>query len=102
MRTEQTILKALVKNEVYTRKVIPFLKESYFSAIEDRVLFREISSFISKYNTCPSCDSLSTEIDNLKGHTDETVKSIQETLEIIKTDTTETNLNWLEIGRAHV
>lgn len=95
MRTEQTILKALVKNEVYTRKVIPFLKESYFSSLEDRILFKQIAGFISKYNTCPSCDSLSTEIDNLKGHTDETVKGVLETLEVIKSDTTETNLDWL-------
>ena len=90
MRLEQTILKNLIKNETYTRKVLPFLKDEYFTNGEDRILFKEVSGFILKYNQQPTFDALDIEIDNVRGTTDETVKNIKETLKE------------LEIGRAHV
>jgi replicative DNA helicase len=48
-RIEQVILENLVKDDTYIRKVIPFLKEEYFSAHEDRKVFNIISDFV----TCP-------------------------------------------------
>ena len=95
MRLETIILKNLIRNDAYTRKVLPFLKESYFGVYEDRLLYKEIADFIAKYNKCPSIDSLSTEVENLRGQTEETVKGIQETLNDIQADKTETNLDWL-------
>ncbi|NDB61453.1 DNA primase, partial [bacterium] len=95
MRLEQTILKNLIKNEVYTRKVLPFLKEEYFSNTEDRLLFKEVAGFVLKYNQQPTFDALNIEVDNIRGTTDDTVKNIKETLKELENDTVSTNADWL-------
>ena len=95
MKLEKSILKNLIRNEDYTRKVLPFLKEEYFSSSEDRLLFNEVAGFILKYNQQPTFDALEIEINNIRGTTDDTVKNIQETLNQLKDDTNETNQDWL-------
>jgi len=95
VRLEQTILKNLIKNESYTRKVLPFIKEEYFSNTEDRLLFKEVAGFVLKYNQQPTFDALNIEVDNLRGTTDDTVKNIKETLKELNDDTITTNADWL-------
>ena len=95
MRLEQTILKNLIRNETFTRKVLPFLKEDYFGNLEDRLLFKEVAGFVLKYNKQPSFDALYIEVDNIRGATDDTVKNIKETLKELKDDTVSTNDDWL-------
>ena len=50
MKLEQAILKNLVYNEDYLRKVLPFIKEDYFSDRTERTLFNEITQFTQTYN----------------------------------------------------
>jgi archaellum biogenesis ATPase FlaH len=95
VRLELTILKNLIKNEAFTRKVLPFLKEEYFSNQEDRLLFKEVAGFVLKYNQQPTFDALDIEVDNLRGTTDDTVKNIKETLKELDADTVLTNPDWL-------
>jgi len=95
VRIEQTIIKNLIKNETFTRKVLPFLKEDYFGNLEDRLLFKEVSGFVLKYNQQPTFDALQVEIDNIRGTTDDTVKNISQTLKELNDDTVSTNLDWL-------
>lgn len=95
LRLEQIILKNLIQRDDYTRKVLPFLKDIYFSNHEDRILFNEVSDFINKYNQQPTFDALHIEIDNVRGVTDDTVKRIIETLNVLKDDTNQTNMDWL-------
>jgi archaellum biogenesis ATPase FlaH len=95
VRLELTILKNLIKNEAFTRKVLPFLKEEYFSNTEDRLLFKEVAGFVLKYNQQPTFDALDIEVDNLRGTTDDTVKNIKETLKELDADTVLTNPDWL-------
>ena len=42
---EKKILKNLIRNNAYTKKVLPFLKSEYFSVEEDRIIFDEIKAF---------------------------------------------------------
>lgn len=95
LRLEQIILKNLIQSEDYTRKVLPFLKDSYFSSQEDRLLFNEVSGFILKYNQQPTFDALHIEVNNVRGVTDDTVKKVSETLNVLKDDTNQTNMDWL-------
>jgi len=95
VRLEQTILKNLIKNEAYTRKVLPFLKEEYFGNMEDRLLFKEVAGFILKYNQQPTYDALDIEISDIRGTTDDTVKNMRETLKELNNDTEKTNADWL-------
>lgn len=95
MQIEKTILKNLTRNEAFTRRVMPFLKDEYFSQDEDRLLFREIKSFVEKYNTTPTYDALSIEVDNLANLTEQQVKSLKDTLRDIHSDQIDTNVDWL-------
>ena len=95
MRLEQTILKNLIKDRNYTRKVLPFLKEEYFGNMEDRLLFKEVADFLLKYGEQPTFDALDIEINNIRGTTDDTVKSMRETLKTLNDDTEKTNEDWL-------
>lgn len=92
---EKTILKNLIKNEAYTRKVLPFLKEEYFVSEDDRTLFKEIKAFILKYNNLPTYDALYIEIDSVRGLKEEQVKNIKADLKEISEDDSETNQEWL-------
>jgi len=94
MKIEKTILKNLLKNEEYARKVLPFLKEEYFTNQSDKILFKEINDFILKYNVVPSFDALTIEVESIKT-TDEQIKSVLQLLNDIKSDNTETTTDWL-------
>ncbi len=59
MKLEQAILKNLVYNEEYLRKVLPFLKLEYFSDSVERTLFNEITSFTETYNNTATIEALS-------------------------------------------
>ena len=98
MRLEQTILKNLIKDKDYTRKVLPFLKEEYFANMEDRLLFKEVADFLLNYGQLPTFDALDIEISNIRGTTDDTVKSMRETLKTLNDDTEKTNVDWLLVN----
>jgi replicative DNA helicase len=95
VQIEKTILKNLLKNEIYTRRVLPFIKEEYFSLEEDRVLYKEIKDFVLKYNNQPTYDALKIEIDNLASLKEDQVKNILNTLDEIHNDKVDTNIDWL-------
>ena len=60
---EKTILENLTQNEEYSRRVLPFLQNEYFTDATEKYLFSKISGFISKYNTLPDKNTLTLEID---------------------------------------
>ena len=67
MRTESLIFSQLMQNEQYVRKVIPHLKEEYFSSDEDKKFFKIYLRYFAKHNTIPSKQAIRVEIENLKG-----------------------------------
>lgn len=58
MKLEQTILKNLIYNDEYLRKVLPFIKSEYFTDRTDKTIFNQIASFVEAYNSTPSIESL--------------------------------------------
>lgn len=64
VKTEQLILKNLIHDENYARRTIPYLSEAYFDDAAEKVVFREIEDFISKYNALPTREALVIELDN--------------------------------------
>ncbi len=67
---EQTILRNLLSNEEYMRKVLPFIKPEYFEGIY-RTLFREAGKFVAKYNKLPTAESFKIELDQTDKINDE-------------------------------
>lgn len=62
-----TILTHLVHNEVYGRKVLPFLKPEYFQDAADKLIFEAIRDYTQKYNAFPTKDVLYIELSNKTG-----------------------------------
>ena len=58
---ETTILRNLLHNETFTRRVIPFLKKEYFQG-GHKVVFESMVDFVTKYNKLPTAEALSVEI----------------------------------------
>ena len=59
---EQTILRNILTDEDYMRKVLPFIKPDYFEGIY-RILFNEAGKFVGKYNKLPTAESFKIEVD---------------------------------------
>ena len=53
-----------MSDEEYTRKVTPFLKSDYFHDRPERLLFKQIESFVTKYNSLPTTEALVIELGN--------------------------------------
>ena len=59
---EQTILKNILTNEEFMRKVLPFIRPDYFEGTYQK-LFKEIGKFVGKYNKLPTVESFKIELD---------------------------------------
>lgn len=88
------ILKNLLRNEAYSRKVLPFLDEKYFADPSDNQLFKTITDFYEKYNSAPTYDALECEIEGLSLE-DQQLKRIKQSLDDIKNDNSVTTYKWL-------
>jgi replicative DNA helicase len=67
---EQTIIKNILTNEQFMRKVLPFVKPDYFEGTY-RQIFKEIGKFVGKYNKLPSSESFKIELDQSESFNDE-------------------------------
>ena len=59
---QTVILRNLITNDDFTRKVIPFLRKEYFEG-SHRIVFDKILEFVGKYNKLPTPESLNVELD---------------------------------------
>jgi replicative DNA helicase len=82
-RLEHTILRNLVYNEDYSRKVIPFIQPEYFEQRSEKVVFEEIVQFIVKYNSAITKEALGIEIENRTDLTETEIKDIREVCETL-------------------
>ena len=92
-RIERTALKHLIHTEQYARKVLPFLKEEYFSDRLEKLIFREIALFYEKYNAQPTNETLAIELNGRKDINDAEFQSITSTIATFQKE--EINLDWL-------
>jgi len=92
-RIETTILRNLVCEEEFSRKVIPFIEPDYFENKTEKVIFQEISQFIIKYDSAITIEALNIEIEN---RTDLTETEIKESRETTRTfDDAPVDTQWL-------
>ena len=75
-RIETTILRNLVHNEDYARKTIPFIQSDFFEERSEKIIFDEIVSFITKYDSCATTEALNIEVENRTDLTAEEVNNI--------------------------
>ena len=67
---EQVVLKNILINEKYMRKVLPFINPDYFEGVY-RTLFKQVCKYVVKYNRLPTSESLKVEVDASDAFSDE-------------------------------
>ena len=90
---QQTILRNLLTNDSYMRKVAPFLSPEYFEGTY-KSIFKEFTTYIAKFNNLPSMEALKIEIDSEDRMSDEHYRHTMDILPDIFTYAEE-DLNWL-------
>lgn len=92
-KIEILVLKNLIYNDEYARKVLPFLKNEYFQDYNQRVLYEEINSFISEYNKLPTKDALEIEVSKRTDLNEVGYKEVNDILSSLDQETL--SLEWL-------
>ena len=90
---EQTVLRNLLTNEEYMRKVLPFISPDYFEGVY-RGLFKEVARFVADYNKLPTLEAFKIEIDQNNNLGEENYRIALDLLPNIFTAEPE-NLEWL-------
>jgi replicative DNA helicase len=83
---EVLILKHLIYNDEYLRKVIPFIKKEYFEDVNITILFEEITNFVTKYNSLPTKEILTIEVEKREDLSEESFKQILKIVSKLKED----------------
>ena len=92
-KVEFLILRNLLHNEEYIRKVIPFVKAEYFEDTNQRIVFEEILKFVEDYNQPATSEVLCIETEKRKDINDTSFKEITHLIECLEDVPTE--FNWL-------
>ena len=92
-KVEFLILRNLLHNEEYIRKVIPFLKKEYFEDVNQKIVFEEIFDFVTEYNKPVTKEILCIEIERRSDINDSSFKEILHLIDCLEDVSVE--LDWL-------
>tara|TARA_B100001250_G_scaffold368435_1_gene351111 strand:- start:10 stop:1395 length:1386 start_codon:yes stop_codon:yes gene_type:complete len=79
-RIEECILRNLLHNEEYYRKVVPFLKAEYYENYHEKIIYEEIADFAAKYDKIPTKEVLTINLQNRNDLTDESFQDSVQTV----------------------
>jgi len=94
MSIERVIFDNLIFNETYGRKVIPFLKEEYFSDKNEKIVFNLIDDYVKNYNSFPTKEALYIDLTNKEGINEDSFQICKEIVDNINKQY-DTDLDWL-------
>jgi replicative DNA helicase len=92
-KVEFLILRNLLYNEEYVRKVVPFLKAEYFENFNEKVVFEEILNFVQEYNQPATREVLCIETEKRQDINDSSFKEISDLITSLEESPSE--FNWL-------
>ena len=92
-KVEILILRNLLHNEQYLRKVVPFIKSEYFEDNNQKIVFEEILKFVQEYNQPATKEVLCIEVEKRQDINDTSFKEITQMISYLDEETTE--FNWL-------
>jgi replicative DNA helicase len=90
---EFLILRNLLHNEEYVRKVIPFIKADYFENRSQKIVYEEILKFVEQYNKPVTKEILCIETEKRQDITDGDYKEITQLISALEEAPTE--FDWL-------
>ena len=85
-RIETTILRNLVYDEEFSRKVIPFIQLDYFEQRIERVIFEEISKFIVKYGSSITTEALAIQLEDRDDLNETEIKESRDAVSLFTDD----------------
>ena len=91
---ETTILKGLIHEEAYTRRVLPYLKETYFESSASRCFYRICQEHFSLYDSCPTRESIIVAVEELSGLSEDEYRVLGESFDGLM-EPEEQNFDWL-------
>lgn len=92
-KIETTILRNLLFNNDYCRKVLPFIKSEYFENFHEKVVFEEICKFIFAYENPATKEVILIETEKRTDITEETFKTICDYIKGL--ENSQADLQWL-------
>jgi replicative DNA helicase len=92
-RIETTILRNLLCNEQFYRKVVPFVKPDYFNEIHEKVIYEEVWNFASTYELVPTKEVLTINLEARKDLNDEVYQNAVKTIQGLTDESIE--FQWL-------
>ena len=92
-QVEILILRNLLYNEQYLRKVIPFIKSEYFEDNNQKIVFEEILKFVQEYNEPATKEVLCIEVEKRQDINDTSFKEITQMISYFEDVPSE--FNWL-------
>ena len=93
MKFEHKILSNLIFDGDYMRKVIPFIKDTYFDVLAERTVFTEINDFVVKYDDLPTQSVLEIQVQNRNDLSEEIFKECITCIRDLHEE--KTDANWL-------
>ena len=85
-RIETTILRNLIYDEEFSRKVIPFIQLDYFEQRIERVIFEEISKFIVKYGSSITTEALTIQLEDRDDLNETEIKESRDAVSLFTDD----------------
>ncbi len=95
-QVEEKILAHLIRDEDYTKQVLPFIDDEYFTTPANQMVFKVVKEFVSKYKTIPTFDAVELSVEQSKesaGLYKEASKLVKELRGVERVDTA--RLKWL-------
>ena len=92
-RIEKVILRNLIYNEEYLRKVLPFIEPDYFNDRSEKIVFQHITKYAAEYNSLITKEVLQIEIEDRRDITQDEVKNIYGTINEL--EDIECDFEWL-------
>ncbi len=92
-KVEVLILRNLLYNEEYLRKVIPFINAEYFEDLHQKVLFEEMLKFVEEYNTASTKEVLCIEVEKRNDINDTSFQEITKLISYL--EDVPTDYEWL-------
>ena len=92
-KVEILILRNLLYNEEYLRKVIPFIKSDYYEDSNQKIVFEEIEKFVQEYNKPATKEVLCIEVEKRQDINDTTFTEITKLISYL--DDSPTDHDWL-------
>ena len=92
-KVEFLVLRNLIHNEKYVRKVIPFIKAEYFENFNEKVVFEEILKFVEEYNQPATKEILCIETEKRNDINDSSFKEVTQLIGALEDEPTE--FDWL-------